>query len=195
MPTRTVLLKMLRWRSLPLPLAKASRMTSSRSAARMYCASMYHICLAKADKPANANNKGSPYLRGSEVCGRNNAPSLRYGDKRYRKTTGGPRGVTEALRTSNCGLWSSSSSSLLKSNGILLSSESWTRIRAEEESRPVSTGEEPRDEASELVELVERGLGDWMARRGGAFTQAIMPVTERVEAQTRTRSFMFTNNS
>jgi hypothetical protein len=139
---------------------------------------MYHICLAKADNPANARNEGSPYLRGSKICGNNNAPSLRYGDTRYRKTTDGPRGGIKALRTSNCGLLSSSSSSLVKSNGVLLSSGSWTRMRAEEESKLVSAGEELRDEGSELAELAGRGLGDGIVSGGGTFTQAISGVTE-----------------
>jgi len=47
-------------------------------------------------------------------------------------------------------------------------------MRAEEESRAVNTGEELRDEASELAELVERDLGAGMLRGGGAFAQAIM---------------------
>jgi len=149
-------------------------MTSSISAVLMYRASIYQICLAKADSPANTRYEGSPYFRGSKVCGKNKAPSLRYGDRRYRKTTNGPRGGIEAFRTSNCGLLSSSSSSVVKSKGVLLSSRSWTRMRAEEESRAVNTGEELRDEASELAELVERDLGAGMLRGGGAFAQAIM---------------------
>lgn len=139
---------------------------------------MYQICLAKADDPANARNKGSPYLRGNRVCGKNSAPSLRYGDKRYRKTTEGPRGGIRALRTSNCGLLSSSSSSVKKSNEVLLSSESWTRMRAEEESRLVRTGEELSDEVSESAEL-ERSLGEGIASGGGGFAQTIIRADER----------------
>ena len=62
----------------------------------------------------------------------------------------------------------------------MLSSESWTRIRGEEESRLVDTGEEARDEASELAELVERGLGGGMPRGGGASAQAIIIVAGRM---------------
>jgi len=54
----------------------------------------------------------------------------------------GPSGWTETLRTSNCGLWSSSSSSVSNSKGVLLSSGSWTRMSVAEESRAERSGEE-----------------------------------------------------
>ena len=133
---------------------------------------MYQRCLANADDRANTSNGGSPYFRGSPVCGRNNAPSFRYGDMRYKKTSKGVRGWIKALRTPNWGLWSSSSSSsLVKSKGALPSSWSWTKMRAEEESR---AGDEPRDDPDELSELVERRLGGGIARGGGAFAQAMV---------------------
>ena len=53
-------------------------------------------------------------------------------------------------------------------------------MRAEEESRLLNTGEELRDESSELVKLEERGLGAGMSSGGRAFAQAIVGVAGRI---------------
>ena len=61
----------------------------------------------------------------------------------------GPSGWTETLRMSNCGVWSSSSSSVSNSKGVL-SSGSWTRMSVADESRAERSGEELRDESEDL---------------------------------------------
>jgi len=63
-------------------------------------ASIYQMYLANIDRPAKMHKAGIPNFRGIRASGTNNAPKVRKGDRRYRKTTKGERDVVEAYSQS-----------------------------------------------------------------------------------------------